>query len=539
MTTAKRIGEPIALGAVHTRAWVVEMMLDLADYTADGDLTAATAVEPSVGYGAFLVPMVQRLLRSCADHGRRIASTSDVLCAFDLDPDAVEVTRGRAAAELRANGVSRRLAQRLAAGWIRHGDFLLEAPVLPAVRWVVGNPPYVRIEDVSRPRLLAYRRLWSAMHGRADVYVGFLQAGLSVLAADGTMTTICSDRWMRNQYGAGLRSMIADDFSVDLCVSMYAAQAFESDVAAYPAVTRIRRGTQGDAMTFAAPTPLTELDVSGLVKAWRRGPDDGSATCRASVDWAQQWFDGSDSWPNARSAQLASIERRLPTLAEAGVTVSAGPATGADKIYITSNASAVETDRLVPVIGASEVREGDLRWSGRFLVNPWTQDGLVELADYPMLREYLQQHRQRLADRHTAKARPDQWWRTIDRVKPEVVAAPKLLIPDIKERIFPVLDRGQFVPMHNLYFAVAPKWDLRVLGGLLMSDLATQFVTTYSVRMANGYYRVSAQYLRRVRIPFYGDIPVDVRRRLRSAFQNRDLDAANTAATIAYGLANQ
>ena len=93
--------------------------------------------------------------------------------------------------------------------------------------------------------------------------------------------------------------------------------------------------------------------------------------------------------------------------------------------------------------------------------------------------------------------------------------------------------------MHNLYFAVAPKWDLRVLGGLLMSDLATQFVTTYSVRMANGYYRVSAQYLRRVRIPFYGDIPVDVRRRLRSAFQNRDLDAANTAATIAYGLANQ
>lgn len=33
----------------------------------------------------------------------------------------------------------------------------------------------------------------------------------------------------------------------------------------------------------------------------------------------------------------------------------------------------------------------------------------------------------------------------------------------------PVLDDGQTYPHHNLYFVTSQKWDLRVLGGLLLS----------------------------------------------------------------------
>ena len=54
-----------SLGAVYTRAWVVELVLDLAGYAAPCNLVDARAVEPSVGEGAFLLPMVARLLDSC------------------------------------------------------------------------------------------------------------------------------------------------------------------------------------------------------------------------------------------------------------------------------------------------------------------------------------------------------------------------------------------------------------------------------------------------------------------------------------------
>jgi hypothetical protein len=59
-------------GAVFTRRWVVELILDLVGYVDRRDLATMRAVEPACGAGAFLGPMVERLSRSCRRHGRQI-----------------------------------------------------------------------------------------------------------------------------------------------------------------------------------------------------------------------------------------------------------------------------------------------------------------------------------------------------------------------------------------------------------------------------------------------------------------------------------
>ena len=41
-------------GVVYTRGWVVDLMLDLADYTPDKDLQELTIVEPAAGDGSFV-----------------------------------------------------------------------------------------------------------------------------------------------------------------------------------------------------------------------------------------------------------------------------------------------------------------------------------------------------------------------------------------------------------------------------------------------------------------------------------------------------
>ena len=48
---------------------------------------------------------------------------------------------------------------------------------------VVGNPPYIRLENVSRRIMDAYRRLCPTMRGRSDIYVGFIELGLDLLQA--------------------------------------------------------------------------------------------------------------------------------------------------------------------------------------------------------------------------------------------------------------------------------------------------------------------------------------------------------------------
>jgi adenine-specific DNA-methyltransferase len=94
------------------------------------------------------------------------------------------------------------------------------------------------------------------------------------------------------------------------------------------------------------------------------------------------------------------------------------------------------------------------------------------LGQYPQLKAYLEKHREALARRHVAQKNGRLWARTIDRVNSALTAKRKLYVADIKDRLNPVLDRGETYPHHNLYFVQSDGWDLEVLGGLLLSDVA-------------------------------------------------------------------
>jgi hypothetical protein len=532
--------QPANLGAIFTRRWVADLVLDMAGYTADKPLFTGVAVEPSCGPGAFVAAMAERLVDSCRRHSTDISQTQKAIVAVDIDPDAVRISKIKVVDALTSSGVGSQTAQDLADAWVRQGDFLRIATTLPAADWVVGNPPYVRIEDVDPKSMKAYRTTWQTMTGRADIYVGFIEAGLTLLRDKGRLGYLCADRWMRNQYGARLRTMVETSYAVDACVVLHDVDAFEDRVAAYPAITVIRKGNQGPALVADADPEFDKSSAARLTDAWHRGSESTvEDTDKFQMSWVPGWFTNQSSWPAApphRLALMAELESRLPTLSEAGIRIAVGVATGADDVYLTSEPIGVETDRLLKIITAREVASGSVHWKGRWLVNPWDEQGLVNLDDYPGLHSYLVAHEARIRNRHVAQKNPTRWWRTIDRVDPNIAAAPKLLIPDLKDRIFPVLDDGQYYPAHSLYYLTSTEWGLAELGGLLMSEVANLFVSAYSVRMASGYMRVSAQYLRRIRIPRKADVPQDLRDRLAKAFQNRDIKTANLLALEAYGV---
>src|SRR5690606_33549921 len=57
-------------GEVFTRRWVVEMILDLCGYRPDRDLADTALVDPACGDGAFILPVLDRLIESCSANGR-------------------------------------------------------------------------------------------------------------------------------------------------------------------------------------------------------------------------------------------------------------------------------------------------------------------------------------------------------------------------------------------------------------------------------------------------------------------------------------
>ncbi|HEY5192463.1 MAG TPA: Eco57I restriction-modification methylase domain-containing protein [Solirubrobacteraceae bacterium] len=530
-------------GAVFTRRWVVELILDLVGYTSDRDLAALRAIEPACGAGAFLGPMVERLSRSCQLHDRHISDAARAIRACDLQPTHVVESRSVVEGRLLADGRKKSDARTLAQDWVEHDDFLLGRHELGDADFVIGNPPYIRLEAVSDARNAAYRRACLTMGGRADVYVGFFEVGLNSLRPGGALGFICADRWMRNQYGQRLRSMVTAGFSVDTVIEMHDVEAFEQDVSAYPSVTVLRRAPQGSAIIATAKRGFDETSAR-RVRIWASRKKDlrlSDPTCEAAR--LPTWFGDVASWPSGspeRLAVVARLERDLPTLEDGNTRtrVGIGVATGADRVFVTKDPTLVENDRALPLAMARDTAGGEIQWSGHHLVNPWDGDtgALVSLADYPKLKAYFDENATDLRRRNVAGRRPQQWYRTIDRVAHSLTDKPKLLIPDIKASIHPVLDPGGLYPHHNLYWVMSERWDAQVLGGLLLSSVAQMFVECYAVKMRGGYLRFQAQYLRRIRVPRHDSVPQRTARELVRAFEARDVERATAAALDAYGL---
>jgi hypothetical protein len=528
-------------GEVFTRRWIVELILDLVGYTKDVDLGARRLVEPSCGTGAFLIPVVDRLLASCRQHGRDLRSIGDAIRAFDLLDANAQRARKAAAQSLEQAGLDQVSADEITSTWVTTGDFLLSNQEPGSAHHVVGNPPYIRLENVRPEAMDAYRRRCRTMRGRSDIYIGFIELGLDLLAPDGRLGFICADRWMRNQYGADLRAFVAGAYAVDTVLTMHDVDAFEDDVSAYPAIVVLRNGPQRRAVVAEATAGFVEAQAGALSHWVRRSRRPALSTASVEASRLDTWFDGGDLWPTGSPAQLAvvaKLEATFPSLEDprTGTRVGIGVATGCDDVYITKDADLVEGDRLLPLLRAGDITDGGAAWSGGYLVNPWDDGGLVGLDRYPRLRGYLEANADQLRRRHTARKNPTQWYRTIDRVHADLQGRPKLVLPDIKAASHPVLDDGRYYPHHNLYFVVSDQWDLEVLGGLLLSDVANLFVGAYCVKMRGGCYRFQAQYVRRIRVPAPESISKLDRRALASAFSARDVEAATATALKLYGI---
>jgi adenine-specific DNA-methyltransferase len=540
LSAAMEEDESTEYGAVFTRPWVVELILDLAGFTADRDLATMHAIEPACGDGAFLGPMVQRLADSCAKHGRPLSDASAALAACDLQPSHVASSRRLVVGVLTDHGAEPTEAEQLAAGWVRHDDFLLAEHRDAVADFVLGNPPYVRLEDVSIVRGAAYRRACKTMGGRADIFVGFYEVGLRALRPGGALGFICADRWMRNQYGSRLRQFVSESYAVEATVEMHDVDAFVQEVSAYPSITVLRRAEQGPSMVVNAHRAFDKRSADRLRRWSHERP-----THDPDFDAAElpSWFNGQLSWPTGspeRLALIAELELRLPPLEDltTKTKVGIGVATGADKVFITRDPDLVESEQLLPMAMGRDTMSGDLRWSGHYLVSPWAPDnsGLVDLADVPRLAEYFETHAPALLKRNVAARRPKQWYRTIDRVDHTLTGKRKLLFPDIKATAHPVLDDGKTYPHHNLYWVTSEGWDIEVLGGLLLSRVAQMFIEAYAVKMRGGYFRFQAQYLRRIRVPQVATVDPAAQRQLRQAFRDRDVARATEAALDLYGI---
>ncbi|MGD0028085.1 MAG: N-6 DNA methylase [Candidatus Bathyarchaeia archaeon] len=183
---------------------------------------------------------------------RKVKILQDNIFGVDLDKQAVEITQLNLLLKIAEKGHRLPLLERN----IRCGNSLIDDEKLAhdkAFKWeeqfneimreggfdvVIGNPPYVRQEELSeiKPYLEAN---YETYQGTADLFVYFFEKELKILKEDGYFGMIVSNKWLRAGYGKGLRKLLTG-FWIEEFIDFGGLRVF-ADATIYPCIIIIRK----------------------------------------------------------------------------------------------------------------------------------------------------------------------------------------------------------------------------------------------------------------------------------------------------------
>jgi hypothetical protein len=415
-----------------------------------------TLLDPGCGSGAF----IEGVIRWCREHDR----TPPRIHGVEPHPARCDEAREQFA---QSDFVE-----------IEQKDFLEDS--LPSFDYVMGNPPYVPITQLSEGEKTRYRNRFATAHGRFDLYLLFFERAAELLKADGRLVYVTPEKYLTVQTAAPLRRLLGRHCVRE--VELLAEDTF-SDLVTYPAVTTLDK---------SAPDGPATLHL-------RDGTQKDVHFSESGASLAPQMYDGDGA--------LRQIEPPVAILQQFCRRISAGVATGADRIFVTEADAldeALEPFAHPAVAGRQLAPSQPRPQSDDALLVPYDETGALLPPDsLGALGEYLSvpEREQKLLGRSCVPRKP--WYAFHETPPMDAFTRPKILCKDIAPEPHFWADReGHFIPRHSVYYIVPhDARDLDLLEAHLNSDAVAAWLKANCQRAANDYLRLQSTPLKRIPIP--------------------------------------
>jgi type I restriction-modification system DNA methylase subunit len=382
---------------------------------------------------------------------------------------------------------------------------------------VIGNPPYIRIQEIqaSAPETVEYykRRYAVAGKGNYDLYVIFVERGLSLLNKSGFLSYILPHKFFNAQYGAPLRKLIADGRHLQHVIHFGDQQIFPS-------------ATNYTCLLFLSKQPVAQCRFVRVkdFEAWsmaRTGQEGEIASDHISGDeW--NFAIGSDA---ALFEKLSRMSTKLEDVAE---RMAQGIRTSANEVYvlnivktkgelITAYSQALERDVILERDAVSlflqgrEIKPFQILPSGKVVIIPYrTDEGVTMLikerelkTNLPNTFAYLFENKSHLQERENGKMKGSNWYGFVYPKNIDVMKCSKILVPDIADRAsFAIDEEGQYAFTSG--YGITLKDDVgespKYILGLLNSKLLDFYWKKVSTPLRGGFFRYFTQFIKQLPI---------------------------------------
>jgi type I restriction-modification system DNA methylase subunit len=333
---------------------------------------------------------------------------------------------------------------------------------------VIGNPPYVRMEELSSFK--DYLKRFVTFSPRADLYTYFLERAVSVLRSGARIGMIVSNKWMKAKYGGPLRSFLAVNAHIERIIDFGELAVFQT-ASTFPCVLLASRSVdaKGSSVISFEYAAVKDLDsgaragaYDNLVHVVSEGPSHGDESWRLSE-------------PSFLTHLLANPDSTVPLKEWLGdKLIGWGIKTGCNDAFIVDYRTAqkwLTMDRSLsqvvrPILTGDEIRRYSTAKPRSYVI--YAGRGF-ELQRYPIIQRHLEAHRETLSRRATVGTHP---WYELQQPQPtyaQMFAHEKVTWPEIaKEPRFTLVGAGIYLN-NKCFFSNS---DSRLLLGILNSSLA-------------------------------------------------------------------
>jgi hypothetical protein len=344
---------------------------------------------------------------------------------------------------------------------------------------VIGNPPYVRQEQMSALKPYLAENFSEVYHGVADIYVYFYRQAVNLLRAGGRMSYIVNNKWLRAGYGAPLRGYFARAIAVEQLVDFGHAPIFpEADT--FPCIIVARKAAAQEtkeAKTDICIFPREALGQVELAEFVREHRYSVPMTRFSAEPWSLERADVDDLMDKIR-------QKGVPLREFLGVTPYRGVVTGFNEAFLIdtqvknklTQKSPNSAEVIFPYLRGQDVNRWLPDWAELWMI--FVRRG-IDIEAYPAIKHHLLHYKEQLEPRpknwtgHTWPGRkpgPYQWFEIQDSVDYwELFTKPKILYQEIQFHPRFALDvEGYFSNNKVFLIPTADLYLLAVLNSPLM-----------------------------------------------------------------------
>ncbi|GAA9018466.1 class I SAM-dependent DNA methyltransferase [Helicobacter pylori] len=266
---------------------------------------------------------------------------------------------------------------------------------------IIGNPPYIRQEQIRDIKPLLQKQYPDFYNSTADIYTYFFALSYHLLKEKGFNAFITSNKYARAKYGAKLRELLLKKTTIVSYMELNALKVFESAT------------VDTSIMSFIKQTPPKE----SRFKYYEPTPDDKSDLKSARSLPMKQNALSTESFIFADAALLdlrGKMESVGAPLKDWDIQIYRGILTGANEAFIIPtekreeilNACKTQEERkrtealIKPILRGKDIKRYSYEWAGEWVIN--THNGYtsnlkskippIDIEKYPALKTHLDSH---------------------------------------------------------------------------------------------------------------------------------------------------